>query len=194
MLSPSLRARIAAELERLIANSAAERVGELQRLSTITGLAVADLQELGSGARAMSGVELDNFTDSVQELQNAMGEGASGENKNIVALFRKMRIPLTEMRNGRREVRSLASVLPQLADAFQNTQDPPRSSVKARAGWAAGLAISTKHRRSIPTPGSRPSGQCPSAAQSGSRCRASGGRRRYREGAATVSTGWRWNS
>jgi hypothetical protein len=142
----------------------------------------------------MSGVELDNFTDSVQDLQNAMGEGASGENKNIVALFRKMRIPLTEMRNGRREVRSLASVLPQLADAFQNTQDPPRSSVKTRAGWAAGLASSTKHRRSIPTPGSRPSGRCPSAAQSGSRCRTSGGRRRHREGTATVSTGWRWNS
>jgi hypothetical protein len=127
-----------------MANSASESVGELQRLSSITGLAVADLQELGSVARATSGVELDNFADSMQELQNAMREGASGENKNIVALFRKMKIPLTEMRNGRREVRSLASVLPQLADAFENTQDPA-----VRVAMASAL-MTDEGRRLIP--------------------------------------------
>jgi hypothetical protein len=127
-----------------MARSATESVAELQRLSTITGLAVSDLQELGSVARATSGVELENFADSMQELQNAMREGASGDNKNIVALFRKMKIPLTEMRNGRREVRSLASVLPQLADAFHNTQDPA-----VRVAMASAL-MTDEGRRLIP--------------------------------------------
>jgi hypothetical protein len=55
-----------------------------------------------------------------------------------------MRIPLTEMRNGRREVRSLANVLPQLADAFQNTQDPA-----VRVAMASAL-MTDEGRRLIP--------------------------------------------
>jgi hypothetical protein len=114
-----------------MARSASESVGELQRLSTITGLAVSDLQELGSVARSTSGVELDNFADSMQELQNAMREAASGDNKDVAALFKKLRIPLTQMRNGRREVRSLAEVLPELAEGFRLNTDPALRVVMA---------------------------------------------------------------
>jgi hypothetical protein len=114
-----------------MARSATDSVGELQRLSTITGLAVADLQELGSVARATSGVELDNFADSMQELQNAMREAASGGNKDVADLFKKLRIPLTQMRNGRREVRSLAEVLPELAEGFRLNTDPALRVVMA---------------------------------------------------------------
>ncbi|MFH5926446.1 hypothetical protein [Roseomonas xinghualingensis] len=114
-----------------LARSASDSVGELDRFTTSTGLTIAELQELGAVARSTGGVELDNFVDSMQELQNAMREAAQGDSEEVAKLFKKLRIPITEMRNGRREVRSLASVLPDLAEAFRRNEDPAARIVMA---------------------------------------------------------------
>jgi hypothetical protein len=103
-----------------LARVTVDAAGDLADLSDRLGLAVQDLQAFQYAAMR-SGVPAEALTSSLERLQKGVGEAAAGKNKDLAALFRRMRIPLRAA-NG--QIRTSAELLPQLAEAFKNTTNP----------------------------------------------------------------------
>jgi hypothetical protein len=116
-----------------------DSAGALTDLSAQLGSSVESLQSLQFAA-GQAGVGPEQLTGSLERLQRGMRDASVGGNKNLLALFRRMRIPL---RDARGQLRGAAEVMPQLADAFAKTSNPAVRTAMAFAlfGRAGGPLI-----------------------------------------------------
>jgi hypothetical protein len=101
-------------------NQTIEAGDNLSALADQLGISVERIQELNYAA-LQSNVSQEAMTGALQRLGRGMHEAATGGNKDLLGLFRRMRIPL---RDARGQLRSTADVLPDLAQAFRNTSNP----------------------------------------------------------------------
>lgn len=92
---------------------------DLGDLSARTGIAVRDLQSLGEVA-SRTGVDQESLASSLQKLNRGMADAASGGNAELASVFRQLGI---SMRGSNGQIRSAAEVLPQLANAFERTEN-----------------------------------------------------------------------
>jgi hypothetical protein len=106
-----------------------DAAGALTDLSARTGITVENLQALQFAA-GQAGIGPEQLTGSLERLSRGMADASRGKNKDLAALFSRMRIPL---RDGNRRLRGVADVLPQIADALKNTRDP---AVRTAAAFA----------------------------------------------------------
>jgi hypothetical protein len=102
------------------AQGALEYAGALQDASDKTGVAIEALQSMQTVFEA-SGVSSEDFIESVTKLNKGLAEAGAGKNDSLLHLFNKLRIPLRDA-NG--QIRSVESVLPQLAAAFEKNENP----------------------------------------------------------------------
>ncbi|GJH05038.1 hypothetical protein [Paraburkholderia terrae] len=102
------------------AQGALEYAGALQDASDKTGVAIESLQSMQAVFEA-SGVSSEDFIESVTKLNKGLAEAGAGKNDSLLHLFTKLRIPLRDA-NG--QIRSVESVLPQLAAAFEKNENP----------------------------------------------------------------------
>lgn len=89
------------------------------------GLTGTQLQELNYLA-LQSDVSVDGLQNSMSKLNLNIGMAASGKNKELAGLFKKLRIDPKSIKNA-------ADILPRLADAFQRNESP---MARARMGMA----------------------------------------------------------
>lgn len=92
---------------------------QVAKTADMLGLAIGQYQEL-LHASEKGGFAAEKFTQSMRTLNQRIGEAASGQNKELAALFRKMGISLKDS-NG--EIRSAGDLLPDLAEAFRVNED-----------------------------------------------------------------------
>jgi hypothetical protein len=102
------------------AQGALEYAGALQDASDKTGVAIEALQSMQTVFEA-SGVSSEDFIESVTKLNKGLAEAGAGKNDSLLHLFNKLRIPL---RDASGQIRSVESVLPQLAAAFEKNENP----------------------------------------------------------------------
>ncbi|BAO88913.1 phage tail tape measure protein [Caballeronia cordobensis] len=102
------------------AQGALEYAGALQDASDKTGVAIGPLQSLQTVFEA-SGVSSEDFIESVTKLNKGLAEAGAGKDASLLGLLTKLRIPL---RDAHGQIRSVESVLPQLADAFAKNENP----------------------------------------------------------------------
>lgn len=101
-------------------NQTIEAGDNLSALSDQLGISVGRIQELNYAA-LQSNVSQEAMTNALSRLGRGMHEAATGGNRDLLALFTRMEIPLRDSRGG---LRSMADVLPELAQAFKNTENP----------------------------------------------------------------------
>lgn len=92
---------------------------DLGDLSDRTGIAIGDLQSLGDVARR-AGVDQDTLATSLQKLNRGLADAATGGNADLAAVMRQLGIA---MRDSNGHIRSAADILPQLANAFERTEN-----------------------------------------------------------------------
>jgi hypothetical protein len=102
------------------AQGALEYAGALQDASDKTGVAIGPLQSLQTVFEA-SGVSSEDFIESVTKLNKGLAEAGAGKDDSLLHLLTKLRIPL---RDAHGQIRSVESVLPQLADALEKNENP----------------------------------------------------------------------
>ncbi|CAL8476400.1 phage tail tape measure protein [Caballeronia sp. S22] len=102
------------------AQGALEYAGALQDASDKTGVAIGPLQSLQTVFEA-SGVSSEDFIESVTKLNKGLAEAGAGKDASLLGLLTKLRIPL---RDAKGQIRSVESVLPQLADALAKNENP----------------------------------------------------------------------
>lgn len=101
----------------------------LDDMSKRTGLTSDQLQLLAYQGE-MADVSIEALQGSVGKLQRNLGDALGGKNKDLAALFAKLRI---NMRGADGQARSMVDLLPELADAFERNADPVK---RARMGMA----------------------------------------------------------
>jgi hypothetical protein len=106
-----------------------DAAGALNDLSTQLGISVEDLQALQFAA-GQAGVAPEALTGSLEKLQRGMREASTGGNKSLLALFRRLRIPL---RDAKGQLRGAADVMPELAEAFRKNENPALRTAMAFA-------------------------------------------------------------
>jgi hypothetical protein len=97
----------------------------LDDMSKRTGLSAEQLQRLSFLAK-QSDVSVEGLQGAMSKLNKGLGDAAAGKNKDLAALFAKLKIDP-------RNVKNAADILPQLADAFQRNGD---MTMRARMGVA----------------------------------------------------------
>lgn len=102
---------------------------ELTKVAFATGMTVEQVQRMKYVAE-QSNVPIEALQGSLGKLNKNIGEAATGKNKELAALFAKLKIPLRDV-NG--QLRSGVDMLPQLSDAFVRNKNPV---VQARLGMA----------------------------------------------------------
>lgn len=103
-----------------LTKAAAESSHEMGALSKRLGIGAGDIGALKYASK-MSGVDGDSMVGGLEKLNKTLGTAAVGKNKVAVALFKHLGINL---RDAGGHIRTTAQLMPQLADAFQKTQDP----------------------------------------------------------------------
>ncbi|MDE1905025.1 MAG: hypothetical protein KGH75_01060 [Rhodospirillales bacterium] len=101
-------------------HATAEATGQLSAAAEQAGLTVKQLQELNYTAKVLD-VPVQNVSMSMFRLNERIGQAASGQNKQAMALFAHLGISLRDA-NG--HIKSAGQLLPVLAEAFKNTHDP----------------------------------------------------------------------
>jgi hypothetical protein len=88
--------------------------------STRIGMGVSQLQGL-QGAAQLAGVSAGALTSGLQDLGQTLYDAAGGRNQQAVALMNQLGI---SWQKGRGQAKSVADVLPQVADAIAKLKDP----------------------------------------------------------------------
>ncbi len=101
-------------------SSYTELADTLDKASIRTGVTAEALQALHFGA-VQSGMSADEMDKALIKLSAEMGKAASGQNQNLVAMFKHLGINLHDA-NG--HVRSAADVMNNLAQAIKNNESP----------------------------------------------------------------------
>ena len=105
---------------------AVDAAGGLQDAADRTGVAVEALQQWRAVA-GLAGVTAEDVDNSMIKLNKTLFNAANGEKKSA-ALFAAMHIPL---RNADGSIRKIESILPDLAAAFDKTEDPATRTAMA---------------------------------------------------------------
>lgn len=116
----------------------AELEDEVSKFSATTGIAGAEYKRFQYLAQ-LSNVPFEVLTGNMAKLNKGIYDAANGGNKNLAALFDRLGI---KARDSSGELRSAASLLPELADAFQRNENPAVRS-------AMGMALFGKSWREI---------------------------------------------
>lgn len=103
--------------------SLVEHVAQLTRSSQMLGLGTDILQEWGYAAKA-SGADLDNFAESLLDLEDKMDDASTG-GKEYQELFQRLGV---EVADSSGKLKSLTTFLPEIADAFANMADGTEKS------------------------------------------------------------------
>lgn len=109
-----------------VARGAVDAAGGLQDAADRTGVAVEALQQWRAVA-GLAGVSADDVDNSMIKLNKTLFNAANGEKKSA-ALFASMHIGL---RNADGSIRKIEDVLPELAQAFDKTDDPATRTAMA---------------------------------------------------------------
>lgn len=109
-----------------LARSVLDAAGAVQDASEVTGVAVENLQKWHAVA-GMAGVSTEDVNNSMVKLNKSLFGAANGEKKSA-ALFKSMGIAV---RNADGSIRRIDDVLPQVAEAFDRTQDPATRTAMA---------------------------------------------------------------
>ncbi len=102
-----------------MANATIDAGGALTDLSARLGMSIEDIQQFQFAA-SQAGVEAETFNTGVERLGRGLADAAAGRNKNLAELFTRLGISL---RDSRGQIRTTASVLPQLANALQRNEN-----------------------------------------------------------------------
>lgn len=102
---------------------------EVSKFAATTGIAGSEFKRFQYLAK-LSNVPFEALTGAMGKANKQIYEAATGKNKDLAALYSRLGIPLRDA-NG--AFRSMADMLPELADAFQRNENPV---VRARMGMA----------------------------------------------------------
>lgn len=109
--------------------SLADMEDEVSKFTATTGIAGSEFTRFQYLAK-LSNVPFEALAGSMGKANKGIYDAAKGKNKELAALYSHLGIPL---RNANGQMRSMADMLPELADAFQRNQNPV---VRARMGMA----------------------------------------------------------
>lgn len=107
----------------------AEFFDGMTKTAEVVGYAVAGLAALRYSAK-LANVEHQGLEKGLIKLNKAMYDAATGKNKDVAALFQRMRIPL---RNAKGDVKGASESLEDIAEAFKNTENPATRTAMAVA-------------------------------------------------------------
>jgi hypothetical protein len=102
---------------------------QTSKFAATTGIAASEFKRFQYLAK-LSNVPFEALTGSMGKLNNTIYAAATGKNKDVAALFKKLGI---QTRDANGQLRSAADLLPELADGFERNTNPV---VRARMGMA----------------------------------------------------------
>lgn len=92
----------------------------VDKASIRAGVATGALQRLRAAAQ-LSGMSAEQMDKALSKLSYQMGKAASGENDNLVQMFKELGV---QWKDGKGKARDAASVMRELADAVKANEDP----------------------------------------------------------------------
>ena len=102
---------------------------QISKITAQTGMTAGEIKRMQFVAK-LSNVPFESLVASSGKLNKNIFAAATGGNKDLAALFKRMGIPLRDA-NG--QIRSASQMLPELADAFARNENP---AVRAQMGMA----------------------------------------------------------
>lgn len=102
------------------ANAVMQYAGSIQDASERTGAGTTDYQVLANLMEQVGGSAEDAET-SLTQFNKRISEAAAGDNKKFAGLMKKLNL---SMKDAKGNVRSLADMMPELADAFEKNTNP----------------------------------------------------------------------